>query len=388
MEFLKRYLTDSIASDLAKKMVFLSGPRQVGKTTLAKQLLSVQQGVYLNWDFTDDKKRILAGKWPEKGIVVLDEIHKYRKWKNFIKGHFDKYRDTLSFLITGSARLNIYKKGGDSLQGRYHHYRLHPFTIAEIENATNLLMPFKKPNLDQNVSKDLLDHLMMFGGFPEPFLSANEKTLRRWHKERFDQVIHEDVRDVSNIHDINLIEIFASMLGPRAGSPFSINSVREDLNVSHRTITNWFSILQQLFVCFAVPPYQGKMPNALKKEPKVYLWDWSVIENEGIRLENLVAGHLLKFCHALQDQEGYTVQLWYLRDRQKREVDFLLTCDKKPWMAVEVKNAEPQKTNMEYFKKQLNIPNAYCVCKELKDTFVKDEIIYTPVERFLRALGV
>jgi uncharacterized protein len=388
MEFIKRYLSDSIVSDLSKKMVFLSGPRQIGKTTLAKQILSAQQGAYLNWDFIDDKKRILAGKWPEKGVVVLDEIHKYRKWKNFIKGHFDKYRESLSFLITGSARLNIYKKGGDSLQGRYHHYRLHPFTIAEIEKDTNILMPFQKPNLERDASRGLLDRLIEFGGFPEPFLSANKKTLRRWHKERFDQVIHEDVRDVSNIHDIHLIEVFASMIGPRAGSPFSINSVREDLNVSHRAVMNWFSILQQLYVCYSVPPYQGKMPNALKKEPKVYLWDWSAIEDTGTRLENLVAGHLLKLCHYLEDQEGYAVQLWYLRDRQKREVDFLLTCDKKPWVAVEVKNSEPQKTNLAYFKKQLNIPFAYCICKELKEAFVKDDIVYAPVDRFLRALGV
>jgi uncharacterized protein len=177
------------------------------------------------------------------------------------------------------------------------------------------------------------------------------------------------------------------MLGPRAGSPFSINGIREDLNVSHRAVMNWFSILQQLYVCYAVPPYQGKMSNALKKEPKVYLWDWSAIEDIGIRLENLVAGHLLKLCHALQDREGYAVQLWYLRDRQKREVDFLLTCDKKPWLAVEVKNAEPEKTHLEYFKERLGIPYAYCICRELKDTFIKNEIVFTPIARFLRALG-
>jgi uncharacterized protein len=387
MEMIARKLVGDVVSDLAGKMVFVSGPRQVGKTTLAKQVLSRQTGIYLNWDNGDDKKRILAGKWPEKGLVVLDEIHKYRQWKNFIKGQYDKYRDELTFLITGSARLNVYKKGGDSLVGRYHHHRLHPFTMGELEQTVKMPLPFQKLILDPAASSGPLDQLLMFGGFPEPFCVANERTLRRWHKERIEQVINEDVRDVSNIHDLHLIEQFTSMLGPRVGSPLSLNSLREDLNVSHRTIMNWFSILQQMYVCYALPPYQGKMPNALKKEPKVYLWDWSQLQDPGIRLENLVASHLLKLCHGLQDREGYGAQLWYLRDRQKREVDFLVTNDGKPWFAVEVKTAEPKKTNLEYFKQRLNIPFTYCACKELKEVFVQDSVVYAPVAQFLRALG-
>jgi uncharacterized protein len=347
MEKITRTLVDVAVKDLKEKMVFISGPRQVGKTTCARQVLAKLPGVYYTWDSVDDKKSILAGKWPEAGLVVLDEIHKYKQWKNFIKGHFDKRRDSLAFLVTGSARLNIYKKGGDSLQGRYHHHRLHPLSVGELEKSVRLPVPFRKLELGPAGSAGLIDHLLAFGGFPEPFFAASERTLRRWRKERYEQVIHEDVRDASNIHDLGLIEIFTSMLGPRTGSPLSLNSMREDLNVSHRTVMNWFSVLQHLYICYALPPFHGKMVNALKKEPKVYLWDWSEVRDPGARLENCVAGHLLKLCHGLCDREGFNARLWYLRDRQKREVDFLMTVDERPWYADEVNTSQPSQTNLE-----------------------------------------
>lgn len=388
MSLIVRNALETITTDLAGKMVFISGPRQVGKTTLARQILSKQNGVYLNWDFPDDKKRILAGAWPEKGVVVLDEIHKYRHWKNFIKGNFDKHNDTLHFLVTGSARMNIYRKGGDSLAGRYHYHRLHPFSMAEVEGTYHLPKPHTKFNLEHSESRDLLDQLLALGGFPEPFLGASRKAARRWHKERLDQVVSQDVRDVSNVHDISLIQLFTSMLPARVGSPLSLNSIREDLNTSHRTISNWFSILQQLYVCYAVPPFTGKMVNALKKEPKVYLWDWSEIEDDSGRFENLIAGHLLKLCHALEDRQGYDVRLWYVRDRQKHEVDFLITENNKPWFAVEAKISEPANTNLPYFKERLKIPFTYCVCRDLKQTYVRNETVYVPAAIFLRSLGV
>ena len=382
-----RNIHEPVTSDLSTKMVFISGPRQVGKTTLARQILESSPGVYMNWDNIDDKKRILSGKWPEKGIVVLDEIHKYRQWKNYIKGQYDTRRDSINFLITGSARLNIYKKGGDSLQGRYHHYRLHPFTIGEIENVPELPVPFQEIPLGVAAPDELLQQMLNFSGFPEPFISADERTKRRWRKERLEQIIREDVRDVSNLHDISLIELFTAMIAPRIGSPFSLNSIREDLNVSYRTAANWLSILRQLYVCYTVPPFQGKLQQAFKKEPKVYLWDWSEPEDPGARFENVVSGHLLKLCHALEDREGYATELRYIRDRQKREVDFLVTCDKKPWFAVETKTTEPKKTNLGYFRERLQIPFTYCVCRELKETYVKDGTFYVPAGRFLRALG-
>jgi predicted AAA+ superfamily ATPase len=370
-------------------MVFISGPRQVGKTTMARQIIAKRGGSYFNWDDRDDQKRILDGSWPlGGGIVVLDEIHKYPRWKNFVKGLFDKRGETHHFIITGSARLNVYRRGGDSLQGRYHHHRMHPFSVAEIEGNATMPAPFEKLRISRLELNSACSQLLRYGGYPEPFTSANDRALRRWHKEHFDRVIFEDVRDLSNIHDITNVSLFASLLERRTGSPFSLNSVREDLQVSHRAAAGWFLTLQNLYYCFALRPYSLKLQRSLVKEPKMYLWDWSQINDEGPRFENFIAGHLLKFCHALEDREGFDARLWYLRDREKREVDFLVTVDSKPWFCVESKLSEPQATHIPYFRERLSIPFSYCVCRDLKDGFERDGVAYVKPGPFLYALGV
>jgi hypothetical protein len=385
----ERNCVKPVIEDLEKKMVFISGPRQVGKTTMARRIIAQKGGSYFNWDDREDQKRILTGAWPPGGgIIVLDEIHKYPRWKNLIKGHFDKLSATHHFIITGSARLNVYRRGGDSLQGRYHHHRLHPFSVAEVEGHSKLPNPFAPlPVSDRNMAATS-SHLLKFGGYPEPFISASDRALRRWHKEHFDRVVFEDVRDLSNIHDITNVSLFASLLEQRTCSPFSINSAREDLQVSHRAASGWFLTLQNLYYCYTLSPFSSKLQRALSKEPKMYLWDWSQISDEGARFENFMAGHLLKLCHALEDREGYDARLWYLRDREKREVDFLVTVDSKPWFCVESKLSEPHSTHIPYFRDRLSIPFSYCVCRDMKDSFERDGIIYVRPGSFLYALGV
>ena len=391
MKPINRYLLPTLQEDLREKMVFVSGPRQVGKTTLARQVLQRQRGLYLNWDNQGDRKTILQGLWPpEPVLIVLDELHKYRKWKSHLKGEFDRHRDKHTFLVTGSARLNIYRRGGDSLQGRYHSHRLHPFSLCEVLGERRLIEPGKTLKIPHEIpqEKKILQDLFAYGGFPEPYMKADARFHRRWQKEHLDRVIAEDVRDLSNVADLSSLQILAELLPARAGSLLSLNNLREDLEVSHRAISHWMELFEQLYYCYRLPPYAGRLSQTLRKERKLYLWDWSTLEDPGARFENMIAGHLLKFCHFLEDTEGHNVQLHYIRDKSKREVDFLVTCDKKPWFAVEAKGSPGREHHLRYFGERLSIPQLFYVFKEGNADYEKDGVIYASAARFFHALGV
>ena len=342
---IKRYLEKYILEDLKDKMVFVSGPRQVGKTTLAKQIgnkFFLDRYEYLNWDNRQDRKVILNGIFQaDRRLFIFDEIHKYRNWKNYLKGEYDKYRERFQILVTGSARLDIYIKGGDSLLGRYHSYKLHPLSLHELLNKEIRYAPFKELIfLDGNKKqKELFDTLFIFGAFPEIFIKQSKKELRRWHNERTDRLIKEDIRDIENIRDISALQVLIELLPVKVGSLFSLNSLREDLGVTHKTVSLWVDILEKFYYHFRIYPFQSTRIKSLRKEPKMYLWDWSEIEDENIKLENMMASHLLKFCDFLSDMEGYKAQLYYLRDKEQREVDFLVSIGNKPWFCVEVKNS-------------------------------------------------
>ncbi len=348
---LARYLEASIKDDLTRKMVFVDGPRQVGKTTLALSLLgsqSLRHPAYLNWDAPEVRADLVQGSLPSgQSLIVLDEIHKYPHWKNLVKGLYDTSRDLLSILVTGSARLDHYRKGGDSLQGRYHHYRLHPFSLGELTGKA---------------STSDVQTLLQFGGFPEPLLAANVRVWRRWQSERLSRVVYQDVRDMENVRQIALIELLIGALPARVGSPLSVRSLSEDLQVSHQTVVRWLEILERLYVCYRIPPFGAPLIRAVKKENKLYLWDWSQVPDAGARFENLVAGHLLKYCHFEADAQGHAMELRFIRDTDGREVDFVVLRDGAPLFAVECKTGERDLSRaLKYFKERTSIPRWFQV---------------------------
>lgn len=385
----KRYLEPFIQEDLTQKMVFLAGPRQVGKTTLAQEIAkSSPPSLYLSWDRREDRGQILNAQWPlEKTVIIFDELHKYGRWKRFIKGEYDKFKGHHRFIITGSARLDIYRKGGDSLQGRYHHFRLHPFTLKELLGEKPQIKIFQEISFGTPSDKNLLGALFQWSGFPEPILGQRERIHRRWQKERLERFFREDIRDLENVRDISSMQILTDLLPDRAANILSLNSLREDLEVSHRAISHWMDILERLYFVFRIRPFESRRTRGLKKQTKLYLWDWSLIANPAFRFENMVACHLLKLCHFLEDTEGYSAELFYLRDVDKREVDFLVTIGRKPWFAVEAKFSDTTPSpHLHYFGERLKIPFLYQVVREGIKEFVQDSLRVLPAEKFLSGL--
>lgn len=352
-----RYLFPIIKDVLDRKMVFIGGPRQVGKTTLSLQFLNPstpKNTQYLNWDRPADRKLILNDQIPLlKKITVIDEVHKYKNWRNMMKGLYDKYHEDHQFIVTGSARLDYFRKGGDSLLGRYRYLRLHPFTLIE---------------LSKNPTTNDLKTLLKFGGFPEPLFQQSESEHRIWQNERMNKVIYEDVRDLQNVKEISSLLMLAEVLPTRVGSPLSLQNLAEDLQVSQPTIDKWIDLLSHMYYCYKIAPFGSPKIRAVKKLQKVYLWDWSQIEEGGYRFENMVASHLLKYCHFIQDTEGHNMELRYLRDTDGREIDFVVIKDKKPMFAVECKSGDRELTkHIPYFKERTKIPEFYQVHMQNKD---------------------
>lgn len=389
----KRYLVPHILNDLDEKMVFIGGARQVGKTSLAKYIAEkyFKSYDYLNWDSRDDRKNILQSRFKgDAAIILFDEIHKYKDWKNYLKGQFDKHKGDFKILVTGSARLDVYRRGGDSLMGRYYYYRLHPFSLAEFLEKENAIVPFKEIAFleSSKETRDALGVALKFGGFPEPMLKQSEKELRRWHNQRVERLVREDIRDMENIREMSLLQILVDILPGKVGSLLSLNSLREDLSVAHKTVSNWVDVLERFYYHFRIYPFHHKKIKSLKKEPKLYMWDWSEVpDNSGARLENIVASHLLKMCHFLNDVEGYKTDLNFLRDIEGREVDFLVTENSKPWFAVEVKSSSKEVSkNLTYFGSRLDIPFLYQIVPEENVDIRKNKVRIINLDRFLASL--
>lgn len=321
----ERYLVPAIHHDLERKMVFVAGPRQVGKTTLARGLPGGDKG-YLNWDTSEGRSRILQRELPPGDLWIFDEIHKYRSWRGYIKGIFDGRPQAQRIMVTGSAKLDYYRHGGDSLQGRYHLLRLHPFSAAEL-------------GIRDNAG---LQDLMTLGGFPEPFLSASETQARRWSREYRQLLIREEVTSLERISDLGNLELLVMRLPDLVGSPLSINALREDLQVSHKAVSNWLDVLERLYGLFRLSPLGSPRIRAVKKERKHYHLDWSLVPREGARFENLVAAHLLKWVHYQQDVFGKDLDLRYFRDTDGREVDFVVLDGQHPLLMVECKWADAE----------------------------------------------
>lgn len=315
-----RYLVPQVVRDLRRKMVFVAGPRQVGKTTLATALPGARRG-YLNWDVPRDRERILRGELPPAPLLIFDELHKHRGWRSFLKGVFDGRARGQRILVTGSARLEAYRRGGESLQGRYHLLRLHPLSLAELGAPT------------PRVLRDLL----RLGGFPEPFFGGSEVGARRWSREYRNLVVREEITSLERVQDLGKVELAMLRLPELVGAPLSINALREDLQVSHKTAAAWVAILERLYAIFRLPPFGSPRIRAVKKEQKHYHFDWSVVPKDAARFENLVASHLLKWVHFEQDARGRDVDLRYFRDTDRREVDFVVVEQRRPIRLVECK---------------------------------------------------
>ena len=369
-----RYIASHILDDLRKKMVFVGGPRQVGKTTLAKAILSKNfpAGIYLNWDYDEDRQDILQKRWSdENDLLIFDELHKFPRWKSWIKGLYDVSHEIHSFLITGSARLDIYRRGGDSLMGRYHYWRLHPFTLDEIPNGFS--------------SKDAFNRLMTVGGFPEPFLDGDEREARRWRRERFDRVIREDVRDLESVRNIQLLSMFLDLLRHRVGGLVRLSTIASDIQISPKTAKSWLEVLERMYLVFSVRPYTKSLPRAVLKPPKVYFFDnGDVLGDEGVRFENLVATSLLKRLHFLEDRDGYCYELRYIRDKEGREVDFAVIKDGHLEELIEAKYSDDSiSRHLQYYAERLKPEKATQIVAKIRRPYDKGRIkIIDPISYF------
>jgi predicted AAA+ superfamily ATPase len=376
-KYISRSIESSVIKDVQRKMVFIGGPRQSGKTTLAKHLCGLAgfevEKSYFNWDASEDRENIIVEHFPAgPGFIILDEVHKYSRWRQVVKGLFDKRGRELQILVTGSARLDYYRRGGDSLQGRYHYYRLMPLTCAELG----------APAL--STIKDLLT----YGGFPEPFLLQSEIESKRWSRENRSRIIQGDLSDLENVQDTGIVEKMVLRLPDLVGSPISLNALREDLQVSHQSVSRWITMLENLYMIFRIYPFGAPKIRAVKKEAKHYHLDWTVVSDKGARFENLVACHLLKYCFFLQDTEGRDIELRYFRDIDKREVDFVLVEDSKPILFLECKiSSRDSSASLRYLKKRFpSVPATQVNLNPDIDIVTKDEIRICSAHLFLKEL--
>lgn len=325
---MKRYLKKHLINDLATKVVLLMGPRQSGKTTLSKDLISSYD--YLNYDSSDDRVVLREKSWDrKKDLVIFDEIHKMNNWKQWIKGVYDTEGIPPQMLVTGSARLDVHRKVGDSLAGRYFQYRLHPLDMKELSTISDL-------NLD-----DLFEQLSTCSGFPEPFIKNSKTFYRRWKKTHTDIILRQDLLDTQSVKDIKAIEILVDLLKKRVGSSISYANLARDIEVDPNTVKRYLQILENLYVVFKVTPYSKNIARSLLKEPKYYFYDYAHIDNdEGAKLENIVASALIKELDYIEDIHGYSTKLYYLRTKEGKELDFLVLIDNKPTYLIEVKQSD------------------------------------------------
>jgi len=355
-----RYLRPYILEDLGRKMVFLGGPRQCGKTTLA---MSLNPTRHFNWDADEDRAAILKKEWTrDDKIIVFDELHKYPKWKNWIKGVYDTQKEQHQFLVTGSARLDVYRRGGDSLMGRYHYWRLHPFTLSELPKGMDAKEAFKR--------------LLEVGGFPEPFLDGDPRQARRWRLERIDRVLRDDVRDLEGVKNIQQLSLFVDQLRTRVGQLCVLSNMAADIQVTPATAAKWLEVLERMYLVFIVRPWTKNLPRAVQKPPKVFFFDNAdVLGDAGARFENLVATHLLKTIQFLQDRDGYRYELRYIRDKEGREVDFAVVRDGKLIEIVEAKWSDHNVSkSLEYYAEKLRPARARQIVGDIQRPYDRGHI--------------
>jgi predicted AAA+ superfamily ATPase len=378
-------------------MAFVSGPRQVGKTTACRGL----GDVYFNWDSTDHRRLIVSGSdevarhsglevlRERPPIVVFDELHKFPRWRGFLKGFFDLYGDRCRIVVTGSSRLETFRRGGDSLVGRYFLYRMHPLTVGEYLRPVPPGEPLIRPPL--SLDDERWDSLWRFGGFPEPFLKADERFARRWRSLRQQQVLKEDIRELTRISEVALAAVMGEILEGRSGCQVSMVDLARDVRIAPNTAKTWLAALCALHVGFLVRPWHRNISSSLRKTPKWYLRDWSSIDDPGRRFETMVACHLLKAVESWTDAGLGHFGLYYLRDKQGRGVDFLVTRDQTPWFLAETKLGDRQATSaLAHFQTQTAARHAFLVNYDAAfidaDCFAHTRPIAVPALTFLSQL--
>ncbi|MEM7494894.1 MAG: AAA family ATPase [Myxococcota bacterium] len=396
-------LTDHLRS--YRQMIFLIGPRQAGKTTLALAL-GPKSGshIYLNWDNAAHRRLILSGPdvvarhaglqrmRPVLPVVIFDEIHKHSRWKDFLKGFFDVHGPRCRIVVTGSARLDTFSKAGDSLMGRYFPYRVHPFSVAELRGARPPSSDKPLRKTPYAISETAWRNLLRHGGFPEPFLRREARFSNRWRGLRFRQLFREDVRDITRVRELDRMELLAQLLQEQAGQLTSLTSLSVKVGVTINTVRHWLSLLEGFYFCFAVRPWSNNVARALIKQPKYYLWDWSCVREEGSRLENCLASHLLKAAHLWTDLGLGEYSLHFVRDKQGREVDFLVCRDGRPWFLVEAKRSGKASLSksLAFFQHQLACPHALQAAFDLPfvkgDCFAYREPVIVPAKTLMAQL--
>jgi predicted AAA+ superfamily ATPase len=382
-----------------RQMAFVSGPRQVGKTTTCR----AHADSYVNWDNEDDRQRLLSGSAAlvetlrlnrlaaSTPAVLFDELHKYPRWKQFLKGFFDVYGEQLRIIVTGSSRLEVYRRGGDSLMGRYFSYRMHPFSVAE-SLTKQLPDPARVIRAPKKSKAADYDALWKYGGYPEPYLKRDSRFSRRWQSLRMDQLVREEIRDLTQIQQIDQLQILVKLLAARSSRQLIYGNLAKEVKVTVDTIRRWVDVLQSLHLGFLVRPWFKNVSRSLRKEPKWFLRDWASIEDPGDRAETFVACHLLKAVDGWNDMGLGDFELGYLRDKEKREVDFLVARDGKPWFLVEVKQRDEKVGRaLEYFQRQLDAPHAFQVVLDADyvgaDCFTKPRRpLVVPARTFLSQL--
>ncbi|MBP9750104.1 MAG: ATP-binding protein [Candidatus Pacebacteria bacterium] len=334
--------TEAVLADLEKKMVFIVGPRQVGKTWLTRQIGErFNRTEYLNYDNSKDRETIRGQEWARNAdLLILDELHKMKDWKNFLKGVYDTKPEGMRMLVTGSARLETYRRMGDSLAGRYFAHHLMPFSLSELE----------KQGVDTEYAS--IDRLLMRGGFPEPFLAVDAVDADRWRTSYIDSLTRTDVFDIENIHNMRaMVDVF-ELLRYKTGSVVSYTGIARDIGVSPTTVKKYVEVLEALYIIFLVKPYTHKIARAILKEPKVYFYDTGLVKGgDGVRFENLVAVSLLKHQVARNDLKGERNRLAYVRSKSDKEIDFVLVnSENEPELLVEAKQSETHVApNLVYF---------------------------------------
>lgn len=368
---LERSIQTFVAEFLREKIVLLSGPRQVGKTYLSKKL--TENFIYLNYDNEELRREIKEKSWSRKtDLIILDELHKMNNWKQWLKGIYDVEGIDPNILVTGSARMDTFRKMGDSLAGRHHLLHLLPLSVNEV-------------SLDH--SKEIIDQFLILGQFPEPFLKGDETKARLWRKSHLDIIIRQDLLDLENVKSIKGIEYLIELLSERVGGGISYANLARDLEVSPPTVKNWIDILERLFVIYTIRPYSKSFSKSILREPKVYFYDIGRVKDPGQRLENLVANHLLKKVVFLNDTQGLKCELMYYRDKEKREVDFVLTEDDNIFQIIEVKKSDDAPTSsLRYLKRSLELSEAFQIVYQLKREREVDGIHILHLDKFLASL--